>query len=138
MVNEHGEVACHHFDTIGSLKDVYTLMRESLEDSETIEHCLERGLMEEFGAKATLERLLGPIVSRFTTQNTVIEKTTLYFFMRCRSIDPALRRLDDPESDSVICFIEPAQLAAKMRDQAKRYPDRTDIDESSILDRLNS
>ena len=57
LMNEKGEVCCHHFFTKDlkgywadeKLDDFYILMRETLKPNETLEHALERGLMEEFG-----------------------------------------------------------------------------------------
>lgn len=52
LFNEDGRVACHHFPEILGQKDIYILMRESVEDEETPLETLQRGLEEEFGATA--------------------------------------------------------------------------------------
>lgn len=52
LFNQEGLVACHHFKEILRHKDVYILMRESMEDNETPLMTLHRGLKEEFGATA--------------------------------------------------------------------------------------
>lgn len=140
--NDKGEICCHYFKefshpTVGSFKDLYLLMRESLEDGETIEQCLERGLREEFGLTAKLVRFLGSIVSNVPMQGTLktMEKTTLYFLCDFVSIDESKRNPDDPESGSQIKWLAPEELISKMKDQAKRYK-REDADESVILERV--
>ncbi|MBJ7450356.1 MAG: hypothetical protein JHC93_08375 [Parachlamydiales bacterium] len=52
LFNESGHIACHHFQEIFGYKDIYILMRESMENDETPLMTLHRGLMEEFGAVA--------------------------------------------------------------------------------------
>lgn len=52
LFNEEGKIACHHFSEVFGHKDIYILMRESMEDGETPLQTLHRGLKEEFGATA--------------------------------------------------------------------------------------
>jgi hypothetical protein len=82
--NQEGKVAAHYFDNFslpgfGDADDFYLLMRETIEPGETIEMALARGLMEEFGATARLQKYIGSIVARFPKEGVIIEKTTLYF-----------------------------------------------------------
>ena len=60
VLNGEGKILCHHFESLTlkgeTFKDFYILMRETIEPSETIEACLERGLREEFGCKAEIKR----------------------------------------------------------------------------------
>ena len=140
--NNEGKICCHYFDTFthksfGTFTDFYLLMRETIEPNETIESCLARGLMEEFGIKAELNRYIGSIVSKFEIEDTniFVEKTTLYFICDFISIDELLRKKDDPEASSKIEWQEPAYLISKMKDQGERLK-REDIDESAILKKL--
>ncbi|MBN1914662.1 MAG: hypothetical protein JW769_02090 [Parachlamydiales bacterium] len=52
LFNQEGLVACHHFKEIQGHKDLYILMRETMENNETPLMTLHRGLKEEFGATA--------------------------------------------------------------------------------------
>ncbi len=140
--NDKGEICCHYFKEltlkgIGTLTDFYLLMRETIEPNETIEACLKRGLQEEFGIEAYLDSYIGSIVSKFTgpDDQTVIEKTTLYFLCTLESIDITKRKQDDPESHSEIQWIEPSKLIIKMKEQGKRL-NREDADESVIVERM--
>jgi ADP-ribose pyrophosphatase YjhB (NUDIX family) len=140
--NERGEVCCHYFDkvtlaNIATFEDMVLLMRESLEPGESIETCLARGLMEEFGIKAELKSYLGSIVSRFPIpkHDHLIEKTTLYFLCDFVSIDESLRKQDDVEAKSRILWLQPSELIVRMKEQGKRL-NREDADESAIIERL--
>ena len=59
LFNQEGCIACHHFKEIFGFKDIYILMRESMEDDETPLMTLHRGLKEEFGATAYPIAFLG-------------------------------------------------------------------------------
>ena len=68
--NDEGKIACHYFKTIthkdiGTMENIFLLMRETIETNETIESCLTRGLLEEFGMRADLKSYVGSIVSKF-------------------------------------------------------------------------
>ena len=143
LVNGKGGVCCHHFFTKDlkgywadeKLDDFYILMRETLEPNESIEHALHRGLMEEFGATGELVDYVGTIVSRFTHEGVEVEKTTLYFLCKFLSQDLSKRHGDDIEKRSVVEWRSPDFLIPLMKAQAKRFG-RTDVDESSILERV--
>ncbi|MDO8713308.1 MAG: NUDIX domain-containing protein [Polynucleobacter sp.] len=142
LMNDQGQIACHYFEHYhtkdGDLDDLYILMRESLEDNETIEECLARGLQEEFGAQGELERFLGTIVSHFTSvHGNRVEKTTLYFLVHCTTFDTTRRHADDPESHSLIKWLKPADLITRMTDQSTRYAERSDLNEATILARID-
>ena len=138
--NTDGKIGCHYFrkfthTTMGQFENFYLLMRETIEPNESIEVCLVRGLMEEFGATGSLESYLGSIKSDFTHKNVVIEKTTLYFLCNLISFDVAKRKLDDAESQSEIMWVEKEKLILHMKEQGKRLG-REDLDESEILLRI--
>lgn len=147
LINDKGEVCCHHLfakDVKGywkeeGLDDFYILMRETLEPGESLEHAVQRGLMEEFGAVAEIIDYVGSIKSSFRDNvdtTTEIEKTTLYFV--CRLIDQdLLRRSGDVESTTAIEWQMSDYLIPLMKEQTKRFG-RTDADESSILERVKT
>ena len=137
LTNDKGEIACHYFKefshkSMGSFKDFYLLMRETIEPGETIENCLSRGLMEEFGAVGKIKSYMGSVVSHFPHKSVEIEKTTLYFHCELISFDPERRKRDDPESGSEIVWISKKELIEKMHEQGQRSK-RQDLDESKVL-----
>lgn len=139
--NQEGKICCHYFEKFlhkdaTELHNFYILMRETIEPNETIEQTLARGLMEEFGMEATLNRYLGSLTSYFPKKDTAIEKTTLYFLCDFVSIDETKRKIDDPESHSAITWIHPEELMIKMKEQGARLRRGLNLDESSILERL--
>lgn len=127
--NNEGKICCHYFDTIthksvGTIKNLTILMRETLEPNETLENCLARGLMEEFGITANIKSYIGVIPSvRFESKSTgvVIEKTTLYFLCDLVSMDESKRKKGDLEAQSEIRWIDPKELYEIMKEQSSRF-----------------
>lgn len=145
LVNKKGEVCCHHFHTKGlrgywadeKLDDFYLLMRETIEPNETLEHALQRGLQEEFGAVGEFVDYVGSIKSSFKHKGVEIEKTTLYFLCTLVSQDLSKRAVGDDETQSVVEWQTPDYLIPRMKAQAIKFG-RTDVDESGILERLRT
>lgn len=142
--NSEGKIACHYFETItyksiGTMENIFLLMRETIEINETIESCLARGLLEEFGMKADLKSYVGSIVSKFPIRGTdvFVEKTTLYFLCDFVSIDESLRKPFDIEATSRIQWLSADDLIMRMKEQTQRYQ-REDGDESSVLERVKN
>lgn len=143
LINDSGEICCHHFltkDLKGYWKDqkiddFYILMRETIELNESLERALHRGLQEEFGATADLVDYVGSIKSTFQHKGVSIEKTTLYFVCKLINQDLSKRTGDDIESKSNIEWHKSDFLIPRMKEQAIKFG-RTDIDESSILERV--
>lgn len=138
--NSEGLICAHYFEHIthkgfGVMDDIYLLMRETIEPDESIETCLHRGLLEEFGMKAKLVSYLGSIVAHFPKETVTVEKTTLYFLCDLISYDEAHRKEGDPEAGSQMKWMEPSALITKMKAQGVRVG-RADVDESVILERL--
>lgn len=143
LVNDKGEVCCHHVHT-KDLKgywadeihegDFYLLMRETPEAEETLEHALWRGLVEEFGATAKFIDYVGSIVGHFRHEGVEVEKTTLYFLCRLSDQDLSRRSAADIEGTTTVEWRRPEYLIPLMKQQPARFG-RTDIDESSILER---
>jgi hypothetical protein len=137
--NNEGDICAHYFPLFDHpgmprMEDFYILMRETIEPNETIEDCLKRGLMEEFGVDAILQRYVGSIASHFTQEGVRYEKTTLYFLCNLVSIDET-KRTGDIESKSELRWMKPEVLIEKMKEQGVRIG-REDIDESAVLLRL--
>ncbi len=142
VMNAEGKIACHFFETtkhsyFKDYKNFYLLVRETLEPGESIEACLARGLEEEFGMKAKLKKYLGSTVRHFPLRgrDKIVEKTTLYFLCEYISLDESKRKAGDVEADSRIIWVEPGELAAKMKEQGKKYKNES-IDESGIIERI--
>lgn len=127
-----GRVACHHFEKILGFKDIYILMRESMEDGEKILDTLERGLREEFGAVAMPVAFLGSLSGYLYSPGLSFDKTTLY--IACQLIDwqPEFRDPNDPESGSIIEWHDPEELIEMMQEQGARFQ-RIDVDESEMI-----
>ena len=147
LLNDKNEICCHHFDSSKydfkgywkdeGLENFYILMRETIEPNETIEGALRRGLMEEFGAEGELIDYVGSIKSRFESKGIEIEKTTLYFLFKLKGQDLNKRGTDDVEFESQLEWHTAEFLIPKMKEQSAKYG-RTDVDESSILERALS
>jgi len=135
LFNREGRIACHHFKEIFGQKDIYILMRESMEDDETPLGTLSRGLQEEFGATAQPVAFLGSLCGYLPDQRLSFEKTTLYVACQLTHWDPKKRNLADPEASSTIEWHEPNQLISLMEKQGVRFNHRVDADESEMIKR---
>jgi hypothetical protein len=144
VVDKDKNIGCHYFNEheipgSGIYKDFYILMRETIEPMETIEDCLKRGLMEEFGAEATIRHYIGSIVARFRQPRSdlIVEKTALYFLCDLLSLDQSRRKMNDPESGSIIKWLPLNDLIESMKKQ-KIILKREDADESSVLEKAST
>ena|GEM_PF-653440 len=133
LFNQEGHVACHHFKDFLGYKDVYILMRETMENGEAPLVTLERGLKEEFGAQAQPIAFLGSL-SGYLPQ-PAFEKTTLYIVCQLTDWKPEKRDPQDPEAASIIEWVEPATLISLMQKQGVRFQHRVDLDESEMVKR---
>lgn len=135
LFDQEGRVACHHFEEILGHRDIYILMRESMENDETPLMTLHRGLMEEFGATATPVAFLGSLSGYLPDPHFSFDKTTLYFACQLIRWSPEDRDAEDPESSSLIEWLEPQTLIALMEQQGIRFHHRADADESEMVRR---
>ena len=116
---------------LGRAHEAFLLMRESLENGETLEEAVVRGLQEEFGAEGKVIRYLGSIQSHIPEDYPDgWEKTTLYF--HASLIAQGDRSLSDAESHSILEWVEPTVLLQKLLQQG-RETGRADLDESKII-----
>jgi len=132
LFNQNGEVACHHFKGIFGHMDIYILMRESVEDGDSLLDTLQRGLMEEFGATAKPKAFIGCLSGPLPDPQVPMEKTTLYIACEVEQWDPAHRDPNDPEAFSEIEWLKPEELVALMKRQGALLQ-RVDADESEMI-----
>lgn len=135
LFDQEGRIACHHFREIFGHKDIYILMRESMENNETPLMTLDRGLKEEFGATAQHVAFLGCLSGYLPDFRLSFEKTTLYIACQLVNWNPENRDLEDPEASSIIEWLEPDVLISIMRNQGIRFQHRVDADESEMIER---
>lgn len=141
LVNIDGNICVHHYTkenvparyqaSLGGLSETRILMRESLENNETLEQACLRGIFEEFGAEGEIRRYLGAIQVDVNATLRTFEKTTLYFHVQCTKLGE--RPLDDEESFSTLQWVEPHTLIGYMKEQGARAT-RPDLDESKIIE----
>lgn len=142
LINDKGKIRVHYktmgttpeefLHTMGGLEEAYTLMRESIENGETIEEAVHRGLREEFGADGEVVKYLGAIsIPELRARTRTFEKTTLYFLVKIK--EEFERPVDDGESHTELRWEEPEFLIRKMKQQGVAA-DRGDLDESKIIE----
>lgn len=130
-MNDTGQVACHYYSKFEGRaypEDFHTLMHESLEMNESLEHAVARGLQEEFSMEAKLIRFVGSLVVNIGKEPKV-EKTVLYFLCRLTKINK--RDLNDSESISEIRWMDIDDLIRIMKAQGEKSG--PSCDESKIL-----
>lgn len=140
LTNEEGKICVHtwtrenalaeHRSLFEGLDSIYVLMRESLEDNETLLEAAHRGLKEEFGAVGVPARFLGSLQCIAKHPDGDFEKTTLYLEMKVKSMGE--RPKDDVEGGSTIEWHDPIWLIERMKEQGQKTY-REDLDESKIL-----
>lgn len=133
LLNEKGEVACHHYPEIGGVKDVFTLMRKSLKPTESLEQAVARGLKDEFGAMGLMKGYLGSRDTTFAIGESTIQKTTLYFLLTVFAFDITLRKPGEHDAPSTIEWVAPETLITIMKAQGVNTGN-LDIDEHEILE----
>ena len=89
LLKDKNTIYLHHYKSIQKegddkiLQNIYTLFRETLEPSETLEEAVTRGLKEELGASGEILAYIGSRKTGFLRDNVRVEKTTLYFAVQC-------------------------------------------------------
>ncbi len=121
LVHYHAEAAVRG----QRYRDLYVLVRESVEDAETLEEAVHRGVREETGASVVVHAFLGDLHERWTIADGADhdwQKTTVYFLVELTEWDPGRRDPNDPEAGSNLLWLEPRELELKLDDTARRYP----------------
>jgi ADP-ribose pyrophosphatase YjhB (NUDIX family) len=129
LYNERGEILVHkllretvparerdYLRIMGDLDEAYHFMRESIENDESIEEAIARGLQEEFGATGIITRYLGSTQVVVPIPGREWEKTTLYCAVALETQGD--RPSDDGESFSELVWVTPQFLLEKMMLQA--------------------
>jgi NADH pyrophosphatase NudC (nudix superfamily) len=119
----------HVHDLFEDLAVMYTLMRESIEDGESLEEVALRGMREEFGIEGRVVRYLGSIQSHIPLMGG-FEKTTLY--VECACVTQAGRPTDDEEAYTEIEWYAPQELLRLFETQ-ERNTKRVDLHEAKIV-----
>ncbi|MCA9380856.1 NUDIX hydrolase [Candidatus Dojkabacteria bacterium] len=135
------KVLCHFIKEYKGYKNLYLLMRETINPNETFEIALKRGCLEEFGAQVEIKHFIGSIVVKDNWFGEIgkeieVEKTTLYF--ECALVDQDdSKRVDDGtiESKSELVWIEPEELIQKMTEFFDSYG-INNLNESEIIKRV--
>lgn len=141
ILEKDGKILTHHVfkkdmpekwqPLLGGLGEAYTLMRESLENNESLEAAVTRGLAEEFGAKGEIIRFLGTVVAELPFAGG-FEKTTLYFQVRCTELGE--RPKDDDESFTTLEWLTPVELLSYLQKQAALTDTPPDLQEAKIVE----
>jgi hypothetical protein len=137
MLNDRHEVAFHYWTQSIWGDDLYTLMHETVHQGEALEAAAGRGLMEEWGATAELVAYLGTHTLNFTVHvegDRLMEKAMPTFLARVKTAHEHKRSEADPrERSSQLVYLSIDEALRIMASQAKRFPDRPDLDESVAL-----
>ena len=141
VVNNEGKIVVHALSSdsvpenlakiLGGLDTAYILMRESVEDGESLEDAVLRGVKEEFGIVGAIQKYLGSTQAVLPAKYGEFEKTTLYFEVAYES--EVERVIHDWESSTVLEWHDPMFLIERMREQG-RLTSRGDLDESKIIE----
>ncbi len=137
LLNNENKIALHYFKELDTLGDFYLLMRETLENNETLEEAVHRGLMEEFGAKATILGYIGSWVAWVPHSyygGWPMEKTMPYFAARLVEQRDEWRDANDPEAISTITWLSAEEAMPILEAQRGRFG-RVDLDESEMVKR---
>lgn len=143
LFNDDYKICVHHFQIeqvaehlrfLGdNLPDMRHLMRESLEDGETLEAAVLRGCMEEFGAVGIIEKYLGAKIDQIVTPHKTFQKCTLYYAIRVESLGE--RTGDDGENLTSMEWYTPGKLLGLFDEQVMRTK-RPELDEREIIKRF--
>ncbi len=144
VFNEKSEICVHHIKLeqvpesskflCDYLSDVWYLMRESLEDGETLSAAVHRGCKEEFGAEVSIEKYLGAKIDAIITPNQPsFEKLTIYHAVRLNGLG---ERTDiEGERDTIMEWYTASELLALLNTQCAKTK-RPELDERIIIERF--
>ncbi len=142
LFNASGKVCMHFYDRtstpadkvhhLGGLEAIYSLIRESVENGETLHQAVARGLLEETGCTGRPRVFLGSLRDNLSTPGGDFEKTTLYHAVELVACGE--RPTDDSMAFTELRWVDPYELIPVMI--AQRNSKRPDLDESEILKRF--
>lgn len=143
VYSEQGKILTHVFGAEVKEnpfdRDIYILIRETIERQESVEAAIHRGIREETGGEATIVNYLGAVTGKarrfLDNPEDVFEKTTLYFAMKSVRWQPGQRDGNDAEAASDLQWHEPKELIPIMKQQGE-FTDSEDLDESVIVQRF--
>jgi ADP-ribose pyrophosphatase YjhB (NUDIX family) len=140
LVNEEEKICVHkmtksktpgvYANVFEGRDEIYILMRETLDNNETLEAAAMRGIREEFGAAGEIRQYLGSQAFEVRMHGYPYEKTTVYFEITLTELG---ERPEDEESYTDIEWHTPEFLIERMKEQGKGNP-LADIDESKIIE----
>ncbi len=143
LFNDNFEICVHHFTLervpetlrflVDNLPDVWHLMRESLEDGETLSEAVLRGCQEEFGATGTIEKFLGAKIDTIVSPAKEFQKCTLYHAVRLITLGE--RTGTDAEETALMEWYSPAALLELFNEQCRQTA-RPELDERVIIERF--
>lgn len=90
VLNNDNLVCTLRYKNFKGFGEIYTLMRETVENDESLSRALHRGLQEEYGITGNIVRYMGSLVGSFFRDEVLVEKTTLYFLVQMVEIDKSL------------------------------------------------
>jgi len=143
LFNENYEICTHHFFTerlpdnlkfhAGGLNEYYHLVRESLENNETLESAVLRGVHEEFGVVGEVDKYIGAKEDVITGHGYDFQKITLYHSVKLVRFE---ERPDiDAENHTLMEWYTPKELL-KIYDKQVSQTDRPELDERIIVERF--
>jgi hypothetical protein len=144
LYNDRGEICLHKYlyENIpnetkyltGGLSEMFTLMRETVRDEESLVAAVARGILEEFGAVGSVEKYLGAIIAHVATDTDLIfEKVTLYHSVKLESFVD--RGKESVENKSGMVWVAPAEALAIMEKQVAGTT-REELNEVKIIERF--
>lgn len=144
LFNDAFEICLHHFSKkdvptdlhflMDNLDETYHLMRESLEDNESLHQAVFRGIKEEFGAKGNIEKYLGSKTDNIMQPDgTSFEKLTIYHAVKLSELGE--RTDTEVEGKTKLEWVTP-QAALEIYDNQVKSTTRPELDERIIINRF--
>lgn len=135
VLNNDNLVCTLRYKNFKGFGEIYTLMRETLENGESLSDALYRGLYEECGITGNIIRYMGSLVGNFFRDEVSVEKTTLYFLIKIIDIDTSLATEHVIGEGVEIEWLPVDFLILKMKEQEVKTG-WSSLNESQILNRL--
>lgn len=137
LFNRKGNILCECFGKetcyklIGKEQDMRVLIRETLEEGETLREAVARGLREEVNMSGEIICLLGSKEDLVIEKEKTFLKTTVYFLVKTNEETVSEEGSDDGVSFTIE-WHTPENLSRLMNEQSDGL-ERTDLNESDII-----